>query len=111
MHVRETLRIEPAGDLVATVVAEGSRNRRAGELLGQGMPAESIGDELGQSSEALDGVGQDKDFIEDYRRITGEEPDLVGADEVSRIFERIRAVDPEVKRVLEQSRGKTKAQS
>jgi glycerol-3-phosphate dehydrogenase len=46
-----------AGDLVATVVAAGSRNRRAGELLGQGVPAESIGDELGQSSEALDGVG------------------------------------------------------
>jgi glycerol-3-phosphate dehydrogenase (NAD(P)+) len=46
-----------AGDLVATVVAEGSRNRRAGELLGQGMSASSIGDELGQSSEALDGVG------------------------------------------------------
>ena len=45
-----------AGDLVATVVAEGSRNRRAGELLGQGMPAESIGDEIGQSSEALEGV-------------------------------------------------------
>ncbi len=45
-----------AGDLVATVVAEGSRNRRAGELLGQGMPATSIGDALGQSSEALDGV-------------------------------------------------------
>ena len=46
-----------AGDLVATVVAEGSRNRRAGELLGLGMPASSIGDELGQSSEALEGVG------------------------------------------------------
>jgi glycerol-3-phosphate dehydrogenase (NAD(P)+) len=46
-----------AGDLVATVVAEGSRNRRAGELLGQGMAATSIGDEIGQSSEALDGVG------------------------------------------------------
>ncbi|MDP2712112.1 MAG: 1-acyl-sn-glycerol-3-phosphate acyltransferase [Solirubrobacteraceae bacterium] len=46
-----------AGDLVATVVAAGSRNRRAGELLGQGVPAASIGDELGQSSEALDGVG------------------------------------------------------
>ncbi len=45
-----------AGDLVATVVAEGSRNRRAGELLGQGMPAASIGDELGQASEALEGV-------------------------------------------------------
>ena len=46
-----------AGDLVATVVAECSRNRRAGELLGRGVPAASIGDELGQSSEALDGVG------------------------------------------------------
>ncbi|MEY2514921.1 MAG: glycerol-3-phosphate dehydrogenase, partial [bacterium] len=45
-----------AGDLVATVVAEGSRNRRAGELLGQGVPAADIGDEIGQSSEALDGV-------------------------------------------------------
>lgn len=46
-----------AGDLVATVVAEGSRNRRAGELLGQGMSAEKIGDRLGQSSEAMAGVG------------------------------------------------------
>lgn len=46
-----------AGDLVATVVAECSRNRRAGELLGRGMAAANIGDELGQSSEALEGVG------------------------------------------------------
>jgi 1-acyl-sn-glycerol-3-phosphate acyltransferase len=46
-----------AGDLVATVTAPGSRNRRAGELLGQGMPADRIGPALGQSSEALDGVG------------------------------------------------------
>jgi glycerol-3-phosphate dehydrogenase (NAD(P)+) len=46
-----------AGDLVATVTAPGSRNRRAGELLGQGVPAARIGDALGQSSEALDGVG------------------------------------------------------
>jgi glycerol-3-phosphate dehydrogenase (NAD(P)+) len=45
-----------AGDLVATVVAEGSRNRRAGELLGRGLSAQTIGDRLGQSSEALDGV-------------------------------------------------------
>jgi len=45
-----------AGDLVATVVASGSRNRRAGELLGRGKPAGSIRPELGQSSEALEGV-------------------------------------------------------
>jgi glycerol-3-phosphate dehydrogenase len=44
------------GDLVSTVLAAQSRNRRAGEMLGQGMAAESIGSALGQTSEALDGV-------------------------------------------------------
>jgi 1-acyl-sn-glycerol-3-phosphate acyltransferase len=45
-----------AGDLVATVVAEGSRNRRAGELLAQGMPADEICRALGQAAEAVDSV-------------------------------------------------------
>jgi len=44
------------GDLTATVLAPGSRNRRAGELLGKGMPAERIPAEIGQASEALDSV-------------------------------------------------------
>lgn len=43
-----------AGDLVATVVAEQSRNRRAGELLAAGMPPHEIGQMLGQAVEALD---------------------------------------------------------
>jgi glycerol-3-phosphate dehydrogenase (NAD(P)+) len=45
-----------AGDLVATVVAEGSRNRRAGELLAQGIPALEIPARIGQAVEALDVV-------------------------------------------------------
>jgi glycerol-3-phosphate dehydrogenase (NAD(P)+) len=44
------------GDLVATVLAAGSRNRRAGELLAQGMPAGDIGSALGQTAEAVDSV-------------------------------------------------------
>jgi glycerol-3-phosphate dehydrogenase (NAD(P)+) len=44
------------GDLVATVLAEGSRNRRAGELLAQGMPAADIGAALGQTAEAVAAV-------------------------------------------------------
>ncbi len=44
------------GDLTATVLAPGSRNRRAGELLGSGVPAEQIPDRLGQASEGLDSV-------------------------------------------------------
>jgi len=45
-----------AGDLVATVLAEGSRNRRAGELLAQGMPASEIAAALGQTAEAVGAV-------------------------------------------------------
>jgi glycerol-3-phosphate dehydrogenase len=45
-----------AGDLVATVMAEGSRNRRAGELLARGVPAGEVGDVLGQTAEAVDAV-------------------------------------------------------
>lgn len=44
------------GDLVATALAEGSRNRSAGELLGQGVPAGEIPGQLGQAVEALETV-------------------------------------------------------
>src|SRR5207237_354578 len=44
------------GDLTATVMAPGSRNRRAGELLGSGTPADQIRAEIGQASEGLDSV-------------------------------------------------------
>ncbi len=44
------------GDLTATVLAPGSRNRRAGELLGTGTPADQIRAEIGQASEGLDSV-------------------------------------------------------
>jgi glycerol-3-phosphate dehydrogenase (NAD(P)+) len=44
------------GDLVATVVAAASRNRRAGELLGQGLPPAEIGAVLGRATEAVDSV-------------------------------------------------------
>ena len=45
-----------AGDLVATVVASGSRNRRAGELLSQGVSPQEIEMILGQVAEAVDCV-------------------------------------------------------
>jgi glycerol-3-phosphate dehydrogenase (NAD(P)+) len=43
-----------AGDLVATVLASQSRNRRAGELLAEGASSSAIEAELGQVAEALD---------------------------------------------------------
>ncbi len=45
-----------AGDLVATVVADSSRNRRAGELLARGVPAAEIAPALGHAVEAVDTV-------------------------------------------------------
>lgn len=44
------------GDLTATVMAPAGRNRRAGELLGTGTPAEEIPHLIGQASEGLDTV-------------------------------------------------------
>lgn len=44
------------GDLVATALAPSSRNRSAGELLAEGVPASEIPGRLGQAAEALDTV-------------------------------------------------------
>lgn len=44
------------GDLVATALAPESRNRRAGELLAQGVPAGDIPARVGQAVEALETV-------------------------------------------------------
>jgi glycerol-3-phosphate dehydrogenase (NAD(P)+) len=44
------------GDLVATALAPTSRNRSAGELLADGVPAAEIPDRLGQAVEALETV-------------------------------------------------------
>ena len=44
------------GDLVATALAPTSRNRSAGELLAEGVPAAEIPDRLGQAVEALETV-------------------------------------------------------
>jgi glycerol-3-phosphate dehydrogenase (NAD(P)+) len=45
-----------AGDLVATVVSQSSRNRRAGEPLSQGVPPQDVGLVIGQVAEAVDSV-------------------------------------------------------
>ncbi|MFY9487556.1 MAG: 1-acyl-sn-glycerol-3-phosphate acyltransferase [Solirubrobacterales bacterium] len=54
------------GDLVATVLATGSRNRRAGELLGAGVSAEQIKQELGHVAEAVDTVPLLATLLEDH---------------------------------------------
>jgi 1-acyl-sn-glycerol-3-phosphate acyltransferase len=45
-----------AGDLVGAVVSKSSHNRRAGELLAQGVPAADIGRSIAQAADAVDSV-------------------------------------------------------
>src|SRR3954468_9151157 len=45
-----------AGDLVATAIADGSRNRRAGELVGNGMPSGQVAATVRQTAESLETV-------------------------------------------------------
>jgi len=78
-----------------------STQMQRGILLPKGSPREAVT----ALRNAFQAVGRDKDFAEDFKRITGEEPDVVRSDEIERIFERIRKVDPEVKRVLRESVG------
>ena len=44
------------GDLMATALTPSSRNRAAGELLAEGVPAAEVPERLGQASEALETV-------------------------------------------------------
>jgi 1-acyl-sn-glycerol-3-phosphate acyltransferase len=63
------------GDLTATVLAPGSRNRQAGELLGSGVPTDQIPGRIGQASEALDSVPL---LVEAVLEIGIAAPDLEG---------------------------------
>src|SRR5204862_7201190 len=67
-----------AGDLVATVLAAHSRNRRAGELLAGGATVREIELELGQAAEALDLVPKLARAMKDSRIRAPETAALAG---------------------------------
>jgi hypothetical protein len=48
---------------------------------------------------------KDEAFIEDYKKVTSEEPDLVRGEDLLPLFERMDKVDPAVKKVLRDSIG------
>ncbi len=70
-----------------------------GMFLPKGSPPEAVA----ALRQAFTAVAGDPAFVADYRKITGEAPDLLSAAEVERIFDRIRDVSPEVKAVLKES--------
>jgi glycerol-3-phosphate dehydrogenase (NAD(P)+) len=55
-HAESMIGLAGTGDLVATALAAQSRNRRAGELLAEGVAAADIPEQIGQAVEALESV-------------------------------------------------------
>ena len=45
-------------------------------------------------------LAKDPDFIGDYKKVTGEEPDLLKAEEIEPLFDRMRHLDPRIKQIL-----------
>jgi tripartite-type tricarboxylate transporter receptor subunit TctC len=78
-----------------------STKMQRGMLIPKGSPPEAVQ----ALRNAFQAAGKDAAFQRDFKLITGEEPDVVEPAEVEAIFDRIRNVDPEVKRILRESVG------
>ena len=78
-----------------------STKMQRGMLVPKGSPPEAVQ----ALRNAFQAAGKDAAFARDFKAITGEEPDVVAPAEIEAIFDRIRKVDPEVKRVLRESVG------
>jgi tripartite-type tricarboxylate transporter receptor subunit TctC len=68
-------------------------------VLPKGAPAEAVE----ALRAAFNALGHDQDFVADYMKVTGEEPDLMRAELIEPLFQRMRQVDPEVVRILKES--------
>jgi len=68
-------------------------------VLPKGAPPEAVA----ALRTAFNALAQDQEFIADYMRVTGEEPDLVRAEAIEPLFQRMRHLDPEVVRILKES--------
>ena len=72
---------------------------------GMFLPKGSPPDAVAALRQAFIEITSDKDFVTDFRKITGDDPDLVRAEEIEGMYARIRNVAPEVKQVLKESVG------
>ncbi len=78
-----------------------STKMQRGIFLPKGSPPEAVQ----ALRNAFQAAGKDAAFARDFRAVTGEEPDVVPPAEIEAIFDRIRKVDPEIKRILRESIG------
>jgi glycerol-3-phosphate dehydrogenase len=91
-----------AGDLVATAIAAGSRNRRAGEMVGAGVPAGQVEAAMDQTAESLATVPLLADAFEregiDAPVTTGLSRVLEGTASADQWLESVRSAAPSGRR-------------
>jgi hypothetical protein len=85
----------PKEDALVMLNDVGTQLQR-GLVFPKGTPADAV--------EALRGavrkVAADPDFQADYEKVTSQKPDLVTAEELAPLFERLRHLDPAIKKTL-----------
>ena len=64
------------------------------------MPKNTPDEALTALRKGFNELINDHDFIEDYKRTTGEEPDLVRAEDIDPLFDRMKNIDPKIKNIL-----------
>jgi tripartite-type tricarboxylate transporter receptor subunit TctC len=72
-----------------------------GFFLPKGAPDDAVAD----LRKAFQALASDPDFVADYERVTKDKPDFVGAAEVERVLDNMRAVRPDIRKVLKESIG------
>jgi tripartite-type tricarboxylate transporter receptor subunit TctC len=72
-----------------------------GFFLPKGAPDDAVAD----LRKAFQALASDPDFVADYERVTKDKPDFVGAAEVERVLDNMRAVRPAIRKVLKESIG------
>ena len=70
-------------------------------LLPKGSPPAAVDALRG----AFGAIGKDPAFIAEYEKMTGEKPELVSIDDLKPLFERLKNIDPAIKKTLVDSIG------
>jgi tripartite-type tricarboxylate transporter receptor subunit TctC len=100
---REAFGVLPSGEKFEALLLMNdiATKLQRGFFLPKGAPDDAVAD----LRKAFQALASDLDFVADYERVTKDKPDFVGAAEVERVLDNMRAVRPAIRKVLKESIG------
>jgi tripartite-type tricarboxylate transporter receptor subunit TctC len=78
-----------------------SAKMQRGIFMPKGSPPEAVE----AMRQGVAGIAKDPDFISDYKKVTGEAPDLLKPSEIEPLFDRMRNLSPQTKQILKEAMG------